>query len=46
MFVFIKQILYQIHTTPLIQTSQDQSDFRWTIHEYDKMSIKWPTSDE
>jgi len=44
-FVFIIQIRYHFYATPSTQTSLDQSDLRWTIHEYDEISIKWPTGD-
>jgi hypothetical protein len=37
------QIRHQIYITVLIETSKDQSDLRWTIQEYDEISIKWPT---
>ena len=43
MFLFIIQIRHQIHITVLIQTPKDQSNLRWTIQEYDEISIKWPT---
>jgi hypothetical protein len=37
--LFIIQIRYHLHATPLTQTSLDQSDLRWTIHDYDDISF-------
>jgi len=40
-FLFMTQIRYQVHATPVFQTQRDISDSRWNIQEYDEISISY-----